>query len=223
MMVPGEPLAAMASDGLVPLFSSGDPDVLYAAAEALVGAGISTFEVTLRSHGSLDALTDLLARADAEDLPLAIGAGTVMDPATAEAAINAGARFVFAPVVSAGIAAVCSDAGVPHVPGCATPTEIHTALELGCGTVKLFPADAIGGSGFLRAVRSVFPGVACIPSGGITPDAGLLASWFDAGAVAVAMGSQLFGSGGPTGEPDVASRLELAVAAVAAARREPPT
>lgn len=218
MRVAPNPLELMASDGLVPLYSSGDPDDLFAAAQALVDIGIATFEVTLRRPGTLDAIGHLITRANSEGLSLAVGAGTVIDAAAAEAAIGAGARFVFSPVVSVSVATVCREAGVPHIPGCATPTEIHRARELGCHTVKLFPADALGGPGFLRAVRSVFPDVACIPSGGVTPDSSVLRSWFDAGAIAVAMGSRLFPSGGIRTNDDVRRNLERAVAAVAAAR-----
>ena len=216
-----DPRGAMASDDLVPLYSSGSSDDLYSVAAALVNAGISTFEVTLRSPGSLEALRDVLKQAKAEELPLAIGAGTVLDVASAEAVIDAGARFVFSPVVSDEVASRCATEGVVYIPGCATPTEIHQALHLGCNTVKLFPANEIGGPGFLRSVRSVFPSVNCIPSGGIGPDATVIRRWFEAGAVAVAMGSQLLGKPALR-TPEVQQRLELALNAIDEARREIP-
>lgn len=222
MTAVGDPLQAMESDGLVPLYSSGSVDNLYARAVALVDVGISTFEVTLRSPGSLDALRSLLVRADVEALPLAIGAGTVMDPLIADAAIGAGARFIFSPVLSKEVAGRCRQSEVPYIPGCATPTEIHTALELGCGTVKLFPADAIGGPGFLRAVRSVFPDVNCIPSGGIRLETSVIRDWFDAGAVAVGMGSGLFPSDDTASSAQLLDRLRAALATLAEARQVRP-
>ena len=215
-----EPLAAMAADGMVPLYSSESADDLYSVALALADAGISTFEVTLRLPQSLSAFQELLQRAAADDLPLMIGAGTVMDVVTAEASIEAGARFVFSPVISDDVARRCAAAGVVHIPGCATPTEIKAALQLGCTTVKLFPADAIGGPGFLRAVRSIFAGLECIPSGGIAPEAHSIRPWFEAGAPAVALGSQLF-RGMPISSPELTSRFKSAMAEVAKARAEP--
>lgn len=214
---------AIRTDGLVPIYSSGDSSVLHRIAVALAKAGLSTFEVALRTPGALGALAAMIESVDAGGVPVAVGAGTVLDVATAEAAVDAGARFVFSPSIIPEVAAVCRDANVPYIPGCATPTEIHRALELECTMVKLFPADTIGGPGFLRAVRPVFPQLAAIPSGGVSSDPDVLRGWFDAGAVAVAMGSQLF----PPGVIDAASNDELeqrlsTVAATVRSAREGP-
>lgn len=213
-------LDAMRSAGLVPLYSSPDPDVLYRAAQVIVEAGIPVMEVTLRAPGVVGALAQVIARVGAESLPLLVGAGTVLDVSEAEAAIGAGASFVFSPVVSPDVAALCQAEGVAWIPGCATPTEIHTAMELGCSAIKLFPADTIGGPGFLRSVRSVFPSVEAIPSGGVVPEADVLETWFRAGAVAVAIGSWLFPDRAivEADWSEVRRRLDSAVSAVAVAR-----
>lgn len=214
-MTNGDPIVAMDRDGLVVLFSSGDADELYAVARALVDCGLSTFEVTLRAHGSLEALKKLLTRARSEDLPLAIGAGTVLERSQGRAAIEAGARFLFSPVLSEELVQLADESGVPYIPGCATPSEAHRALDLGCDTVKLFPADTIGGPRFVRSLLSVLPQLRCIPSGGIGPDVGALEEWFRSGAKAVAMGSSLFPGGDLSG---LAQRLDDAVTAVATGR-----
>ena len=96
------------------------------------------------------------------------------------------------------------------------------ALEHGCDAVKLFPADTLGGPGFLRSLRSVFGGVQAIPSGGVVPDTDELRAWFAQGAVAVGVGSWLFPSDSiASGDWDeVGRRLAAASAAVASARAE---
>ncbi len=213
-------LDAIRSGGLVPLYSSPDVDDLYRVAEALVSAGIFVMEVTLRAPGTLEALGPLVQRVASGGLPLMVGAGTVLDAAAAEAAIRAGARFIFSPIVDPAVAARCRADEIAWIPGCATPTEVHTAMTLGCVAVKLFPADAIGGPGFLRSIRSVFPGVRAIPSGGIGPAPDVIEAWFRAGAIAVAMGSELFPGRTATGDDptELQRRLASAVSAVAAAR-----
>jgi len=217
---PHDAMGAMRSGGLVPLYSNPDPDDLYKVAEAIVEAGISVMEVTLRAPGVVEALSQLIVRVEAESLPLLVGAGTVLYAGDAEAAIEAGASFIFSPIVSPEVGALCQAGGVTWIPGCATPTEIHTAMNLGCSAIKLFPADTIGGSGFLRSVRSVFPTVEAIPSGGVIPEADVLEAWFRAGAVAVAIGSWLFPERAIVEDDwsEVRRRLTSAVSAIAVAR-----
>lgn len=216
-----EALDSIRADGLVPLFSSADSDELFRLAEVIVESGVHVLEVTLRVAGALDAIRQVIRDVEAAGLPLMVGAGTVLNVSDAESVIDAGARFVFSPIVDPKIAMICIDAGVPWIPGCATPTEIHTAVELGSSAVKLFPADAIGGPGFLRSVRFVFPDLEAIPSGGVIPDAEVLQDWFGAGAMAVAMGSQLFPRDTINSKdwPEVRRRMDMAIAAVAVGKR----
>ena len=214
------PLTAMQRGGLVPLYSSGDSERLYRLAEMLVEAGIEVLEVTLRVPGALEALGDLIGRVERAGLPLQVGAGTVLDSASAGAVIDGGARFVVSPIVDPAVGAQCRARAVPWIPGCVTPTEIHTALDLGCGAVKLFPADTLGGPRVLRSVRAVFPDLEAIPSGGVVPEPDPLGEWFAAGAIAIAVGSRLFpGEAVEAGEwGKVRRRLTAAVSAIAAAR-----
>ena len=213
-------LDAIRSGGLVPLYTSADPDDLFRAAQAIAEAGLPVIEVTLRAPGVLEALGHLIIRVEEAGMPLMVGAGTVLDGPDAAAAIAAGARFIFSPTLIPEVGEQCRAAGVAWIPGCATPSEVHTAVRLGCSAVKLFPADTIGGPGFLRAVRSVLPAVEAIPSGGVSPDPDAIEAWFRAGAMAVAMGSWLFPGRGP-GDGDwseVQGRLNTAVSAVSVAR-----
>ncbi len=210
-----------AADGIVPLLGSDNLSTLARAAEAVVASGLSTLEITLRSPNALDAFANLVKWAEREDLPLELGVGTVLKPAMSSAAISAGARFVFSPIVSAEVSATCGATNIPYFPGCATPTEIHRALGLGCSAVKLFPASMLGGPPFLRSVRAVFPSLSAIPTGGVSPDASELSDWFASGACAVGLGSALFGDAAATDDwADVEDRLRTAVLAVTAAREE---
>ncbi len=213
-------LVSVERSGVVPLLTSSDPDVLWKAANAIVAAGFEVMEVALREPGVLPALGQLIERVDETGLPLTVGAGTVLDVASASAAIDAGARFVFSPVLTPAVGAWCLAQDVAWFPGCATPTEVSTALELGCDAVKLFPADLIGGPRFLRSLVSVFGVFPAIPSGGIDPRSGDVEAWFGAGAVAVGAGSSLFpGRALAAGDwEEIGLRLASAAEAVADAR-----
>ena len=78
------------------------------------------------------------------------------------------------------------------IPGCGTATEIHQAYKWGAGIVKVFPGDSAGGPGFVKAVLGPMPWAEIMPTGGVSPDAGNLKTWFDAGVCCVGMGSKLF-------------------------------
>ena len=217
----GSVVERFTTDGVVPLLGGDSVSFLIGAAQAVVESGLSTLEITLRSPNTIDVFAGLSAWVEQNDVPLEIGVGTVLTSKIAKAAVSLGARFVFSPVLSSEVAATCEETGTPYFPGCATPTEIHQAMELGCNTVKLFPASTLGGPTFLRSVRAVFPGLSPIPTGGITPDRSELAAWFAAGACAVGLGSSLFGGIPSTNDwGAVERRLRSTVAAVAAAREE---
>ena len=130
---------------------------------ALRSAGIFTAEITLRTDCAADAI-----RLASRDFPyMHVGAGTVTDAAKCREALDAGAKFIVSPGLSASVAETCREADVPYFPGCVTPTEITAALELGLTTLKFFPADIFGGVRALKAYASVFPGVRFIPTGGV--------------------------------------------------------
>lgn len=130
---------------------------------ALCEGGIPAAEITFRTPCAPDALR-LAVRTFPEML---VGAGTVINAAQAKAAVEAGAKFVVSPGLSSDVAAVCGKAGVPYIPGCATPTEIMQALDLGITTVKFFPASVYGGLAAVKALSAPFPQVRFLPTGGV--------------------------------------------------------
>ncbi|MGE5268092.1 MAG: bifunctional 4-hydroxy-2-oxoglutarate aldolase/2-dehydro-3-deoxy-phosphogluconate aldolase [Thiohalocapsa sp.] len=132
-------------------------------ARALAEGGLRVIEVALRTPAALDAIA-LLAR----ELPaVAVGAGTVTRAADVAAAVQAGARFLVSPGTTPELAAAALAAELPYLPGVMTPSEVMGARALGLCVMKLFPAAALGGPGFLQALAPVFPGVAFCPTGGI--------------------------------------------------------
>ena len=107
----------------------------------------------------------------------------------AEACLKAGAKFIVAPWVDPALAAPCRDAGAALMLGALTPTEVRAALAAGADVVKVFPASSTGGPGHIKALASVFPGVAFCPTGGVEP--GNFQTYLAAGAAFVGMGGAL--------------------------------
>jgi 2-dehydro-3-deoxyphosphogluconate aldolase / (4S)-4-hydroxy-2-oxoglutarate aldolase len=116
------------------------------------------------------------------------GAGSVLDPETARAAILAGAGFVVAPTLSVPVVALCNRYSVPVMPGIYTPTEALTAWEAGADMVKLFPAS-VGGPDLIKAIRAPLPQLEIVPVGGV--DLTTAVDFIRKGAAALGMGSSL--------------------------------
>ena len=152
------------------------------AGRALVAGGIATAEVAFRTAAAVEAI-----RVMGEVEGLVVGAGTVLDAAQAEAAIDAGARYLVSPGLSVEVVRCARGAGVPVLPGCADASWIMAALELGIRTVKFFPASALGGPSAIRALSAAFPRVRFVPTGGVS--AGNLAEYLAVPQVAACGGS----------------------------------
>jgi 2-dehydro-3-deoxyphosphogluconate aldolase / (4S)-4-hydroxy-2-oxoglutarate aldolase len=186
-----EVLSTITREGVVPVFYDPDVVVTTEVATTLLASGISTIEFANRGDGALGVLAELIREAGSRFPELIVGAGSIVDGATAAHVIDLGANFVFGPSFSPEVAGACHLRNVPYVPGCGTMTEILTAYGSGCDYVKLFPAGSIGGPAFLEAVRAPCPWVQAIPTGGVEPTVESMRSWYRAGAPAVGMGSKL--------------------------------
>ncbi|GAA6735009.1 bifunctional 4-hydroxy-2-oxoglutarate aldolase/2-dehydro-3-deoxy-phosphogluconate aldolase [Thermus oshimai] len=156
--------AALAAAKVLPILTPRTLEGLEGLGEALLEAGFSWMEVTLRTPLALEAIRRLRA------LGLEVGAGTVLNEAQAEEALAAGASFLVSPGLSPGLARWAEAQGLPYLPGVATPTEVQEALALGLRLLKFFPAEAMGGVRTLKAYAPVFPGVRFVPTGGIGPE-----------------------------------------------------
>jgi 2-dehydro-3-deoxyphosphogluconate aldolase/(4S)-4-hydroxy-2-oxoglutarate aldolase len=122
---------------------------------------------------------------------LYLGVGTIYHPVEAELFLDMGAEFIVAPVMNPALGEYCAGVGVPWIPGCGTVSEVFFAQELGAELVKMYPANLLTPA-FIPAVHAVMPTIELIPTGGVEPTLLSIKSWFDAGALCVGMGSQLF-------------------------------
>jgi 2-dehydro-3-deoxyphosphogluconate aldolase / (4S)-4-hydroxy-2-oxoglutarate aldolase len=150
---------------IVPVVVLDDPAKADALGAALVQGGLPVAEATFRTPEAAAVLRRLAANDD-----LVVGAGTVLTERQVDQALEAGAKFVVSPGLSAAVVRRCQEAGVPVIPGVATPSEIMQALDLGLDTVKFFPAEANGGLATIKALAAAFPQVRFMPTGGITVD-----------------------------------------------------
>ena len=134
-------------------------------ARALVAGGVRAIEVTLRTPVALEAMRAIAAEVEGAH----VGAGTVITPADLAAAERAGARFAVSPGATATLVAAAAECALPWLPGVATASEAMAALERGHRHLKLFPAEAAGGTALLRGLHGPLPGLRFCPTGGITP------------------------------------------------------
>ncbi|QDT35201.1 bifunctional 4-hydroxy-2-oxoglutarate aldolase/2-dehydro-3-deoxy-phosphogluconate aldolase [Thalassoglobus polymorphus] len=171
--------------GLVAIIRASNGDRLLEVAEALYAGGIDVIEVTFTVPGVVDIIKQL--RDNIGDRVL-LGAGTVLDPETARAAILAGAEYIVTPTVNVEVIKLCQRYSKVVMAGAFTPTEILTAWEAGADIVKVFPAD-VGGPSYLKAVHGPLPQIRLLPTGGVNLDT--LPSFVKAGACAVGLGSAL--------------------------------
>ncbi|HLN77839.1 MAG TPA: bifunctional 4-hydroxy-2-oxoglutarate aldolase/2-dehydro-3-deoxy-phosphogluconate aldolase [Nocardioidaceae bacterium] len=148
---------------VIPVVVVDDLDHAVPAARALVAGGVPVIELTLRTPVALDAI-----RRIADEVPeIVVGAGTIIEPDQAKRAAAAGARFLVSPGSTPRLLDAMDETGLPHLPGAATVSEVLALLERGYSELKLFPAEASGGTAFLKAVASPVPQARFCPTGGV--------------------------------------------------------
>lgn len=158
-------------------------DEATSLAEAVLEAGLPLIELTY----TIPSVQTVFAALKNNNKGY-IGAGTVLDAETARDAILQGAKFVVSPHFNTEIAKMCHRYNILYIPGCMTITEMVKALEYGCTTIKLFPANTFQPS-FIKAVKGPLPQIDLLPTGGINVDN--VKDWLDLGAVGVGIGSDL--------------------------------
>ena len=184
-------LQAVLDTGLVPIFYNNDPEVALDVARAVARGGSQIVEFTNRGDGAPRVFERLIEGCRSELPDLVVGIGTINDPATAGLYLSMGVDFVVTPSLNPDVVRLCNRRKIPVLPGCGSGTEIATAEELGCEIIKVFPADALGGPSFIKAMRGPAPWSSLMPTGGVSYDADSVQSWIKAGAVAVGIGSAL--------------------------------
>jgi 2-dehydro-3-deoxyphosphogluconate aldolase / (4S)-4-hydroxy-2-oxoglutarate aldolase len=175
---------------MLPLWFHKDATVSIEVLKALYAAGIKAVEYTNRGAEAVENFK-ALRKVVNESMPgMLLGIGTIKTVEDAQKFISAGADFIIAPVVFPPVAKVVQDAGLLWIPGCLTPTEVFTAEMNGAKMVKIFPGSVVGPS-YIAAIKELFPGLLFMPTGGVDTTAENIKEWFDAGVVAVGMGSKL--------------------------------
>jgi 2-dehydro-3-deoxyphosphogluconate aldolase/(4S)-4-hydroxy-2-oxoglutarate aldolase len=149
---------------LVPVIVIDEPSAAPALGRALVEGGLPVAEVTFRTEGAREAL----ARLTSECPGVLAGAGTVLTPAQARDALDAGARFIVAPGFNPSVVDYCLENDVPVFPGIATPSEIEAAMSRGLQVLKFFPAEPLGGVAYLKAISAPYGALEFMPTGGIS-------------------------------------------------------
>ncbi|HEV8571147.1 MAG TPA: bifunctional 4-hydroxy-2-oxoglutarate aldolase/2-dehydro-3-deoxy-phosphogluconate aldolase [Actinoplanes sp.] len=162
------------------------PDETVALATRLWDAGVTVLEVPIGTAEAVDSLRAAVAAAAGRGLR--VGAGTVITPAQARAAADAGARYTVAPGLDLTVLAASLATGLPHLPGVGTASEVQQAYAAGCRWVKAFPAKALGAA-WISAMRGPFPEVRFVATGGLR--VGDAQPFLAAGASVVALGAAL--------------------------------
>lgn len=178
-------LARVLDCGLVAIVRFPKPDPLVKVVQALAEGGVTVTEVTLTVPNALDVIREAKARLGNDVL---LGAGTVLDPETARAAILAGADFIVSPGTNVEVIRMCRRYDKLVMPGAFTPTEIITAWEAGADIIKIFPAEVLGPS-FFQAMRGPLPQIKLMPTGGV--DLSTVGTFLRAGACCLGVGSKL--------------------------------
>jgi 2-dehydro-3-deoxyphosphogluconate aldolase/(4S)-4-hydroxy-2-oxoglutarate aldolase len=158
-------LEAILKRRVVPAATIQSEDAAVPLAEAMLKGGLDVIEVTFRTAAAEGAIRAIVKRFP----EMIVGAGTVLTTQQAQQAADAGCRFAVAPGLNEAVVAKAKSCGLLHVPGVVTPTEIETALTLGCEFLKFFPADAMGGAKTIKALAGPYghTGVKLLPTGGI--------------------------------------------------------
>src|SRR5579862_7415037 len=171
--------------GIVAVVRSPDSQQLVEVCRALADGGVSVVEITMTVPDALDVVRQV--RKALGDR-LLLGAGTILDPETARAALLAGAEYLVSPAVNLDVIRLCQRYDKLVMPGAFTPTEILSAWEAGADIVKVFPAEVLGPV-FFKALRGPLPQVRVMPTGGV--DLKTAAEFLKAGACCLGIGSQL--------------------------------
>jgi 2-dehydro-3-deoxyphosphogluconate aldolase/(4S)-4-hydroxy-2-oxoglutarate aldolase len=192
-------LKLIPEQGMLPLYFNKSEEVSVNILHALYAAGIKTIEYTNRGEAALKNFARLRQVCDNELGGMYLGVGTIKDAASAQAFIDAGADYIISPGLVEDAIAVADKNNVFWLPGCMTPTEIIKAEQLGAKIIKLFPGNMLGPA-FMSSIRTLFPNLLFMPTGGVELTTESIGGWFKAGVCAVGMGSQLISNAVMDGE-----------------------
>ena len=172
--------------GVIPVVRATTADEAMRAIDAIREGGIPVLEITMTVPGAVKLIEEVAKRYGDAAL---VGAGTVLDPETATACIESGAKFVVSPALNLETIACCRKLDVAVMPGALTPTEVVQAWNAGADFVKVFPAGAVGGPSYLKSLKAPLPQIELVPTGGVSLKTA--ADFIRAGAAALGVGADL--------------------------------
>ena len=184
-------LQAIIRTGMVPVYYHADVTVAQQVVKACYEGGVRAFEFTNRGDFAHEVFEEVVKFAAVECPEMALGVGSVVDPATAALYIQLGACFVVGPLFNPEISKICNRRLVPYTPGCGSVSEVGAAQETGCDLCKIFPGDVLGPN-LVKGLMAPMPWSKLMVTGGVSPDEENLTSWIKAGVFCVGMGSKLF-------------------------------
>lgn len=170
---------------VVAIMRAKNSEQLIEAAEAIFAGGMSVIEVTMTTPNALNVIEKARVKFGEDVL---FGAGSVLDPETARAAILAGAQFIVCPTLKLATIELCKRYAIPVMPGAFTPTEVLTAWENGADIVKVFPTS-VGGPAYIKAIKAPLPHIRMAAVGGV--NLANTADFFKAGCETVGIGGEL--------------------------------
>ncbi len=171
--------------GIIPAVRVASTEDALFAAESVASGGIPIVELTMTVPGAIDVISHLVRSAP----QLIVGAGTVWDTETARRCLDAGARFLTSTGLDLQTVEFAHQQNVVIFPGALTPTEVMMAWKAGVDFVKIFPCAQLGGAAYIKTLKSPFPQVPLIASGGVNQQN--VADFILAGATAVGVGAHL--------------------------------
>ena len=172
--------------GVIPVVRATSADEAMRAIDAIRKGGVSVLEITMTVPGAVKVIEQVSARYGNDAL---VGAGTVLDAETARICILSGAQFIVSPALDIDTIECCRRYGVATMPGALTPTEVIKAWTAGADFVKVFPAGAMGGASYLKALKAPLPQIELVPTGGVSLKTA--ADFIKAGASALGVGADL--------------------------------
>jgi 2-dehydro-3-deoxyphosphogluconate aldolase/(4S)-4-hydroxy-2-oxoglutarate aldolase len=171
--------------GLLAVIRGPSPELTVRMVEALVAGGVLGIEITYSTPNAEEVVRQLAGKFGRQ---IVLGMGTLTRPEQAHTATQAGAHFLVSPICETSLVRSMVASDLLVMAGALTPTEVFHAFSLGVDVIKIFPGS-VGGPGYIKALKGPFPNIPMMPTGGV--NAGNLAEWFAAGALAVGAGSEL--------------------------------
>ena len=172
--------------GVIPVVRASSAEEAIRAIDAIKEGGVSVLEITMTVPGAVNVIEKVANRFGDEAL---VGAGTVLDAETARACMLAGAQFIVSPSLDLETIECCRRYGIAVMPGALTPTEVVHAWSAGADIVKVFPAGAMGGASYIKALKAPLPQIELVPTGGVSLKTA--ADFIKAGASALGVGADL--------------------------------